>query len=266
MFIPTWTYSIDPISPAAAKELLATNDGNRRLRPNVVAPYAEVIRAGDWLITPEPIVIASSGRLLNGQHRLNAIIEAGITVYMFVVRGVAEEAFPAIDRGVSRSFADANHVDQGLSEVAKLLVNMRDSSQAGAIDSIVMVEVDLLQETHAMLMAACPNKARIFSTSPFRLAAAVLMLDPKARDYVVSVYSNLVYGNVVNLPPIAQALVGAAAAGKFEGHSGGTEFRKNMTLRAFAVLNPANSHMTRVPNINEKSLDRFFAAILKAKA
>ena len=43
---------------------------------------------GGVAVNGEPIQIAEDGTLLNGQHRLNAVIESGATVPMLVVRGL----------------------------------------------------------------------------------------------------------------------------------------------------------------------------------
>lgn len=98
---------VEVITPYGAKHLLdCYNDGNRRLRPKRVALYAHQMKTGQWQMTGEPIIIGSRGRVLNGQHRLAAIVEAGVPVPMMVVSGVEDSAFKNIDNGLSRSAAD----------------------------------------------------------------------------------------------------------------------------------------------------------------
>jgi hypothetical protein len=264
-----WTSHIEIITPTIARALLATNNGNRKLRPMLVSRYASMMRDDNWLLTPEPIVVAKTGRLLNGQHRLSAIIEADMWLNMFVVRGVSEEAFPAMDRGAGRTFSDANSINKYLSETAKLLVAILENTTASAIDSKVLEQVRFLEEPHNALMAACPSMAKVFSTTSFRLAACIWMLDPNpnVRNYVTEVYSNLIQGKVADLPPVAQTLMGLVATNKLEkNHHGHLDVRTHLTLKAYSVFNPDNCHMTRMPLITEKSLDRFLSAVDKARA
>lgn len=82
---------VERISPTIAKEYLLSNRNNyRKLSRPVVNRYAEDMKAGRWELNGEPIVFDENGVLKNGQHRLAAIITAGVTVDIAVVRGVSE--------------------------------------------------------------------------------------------------------------------------------------------------------------------------------
>lgn len=261
-----WKTAIELITPNLAEALLETNTENRKLRKSVVERYAQVMTLGDWLLTPEPIVIADTGRLLNGQHRLNAIIKSGANVRMFVVRNVSEQAFPAIDRGVSRTFSDAHGMAKKLVECAKLLIDVTTGdTRASTLDRNVLVETDFLRDNHEALMAATQSTSRAFSASSVRLAACIRMFDPSAREHVLAIYRGLVLGHTHELPPVAQAFVGAVAAGKFT-TSGSNAPRQHLLLVAFSVFDPKNANQTRVPIVTNKSLDNFVTAVMAAKA
>jgi hypothetical protein len=64
------------------------------------------IEQNQFLFTGDTIKLAPSGRLLDGQHRLAAIAQSGITQRLLVVFNVPEEAFQVIDRGAPRSNGD----------------------------------------------------------------------------------------------------------------------------------------------------------------
>lgn len=82
---------VERISPATAKEYLKANKNNyRKLNRSVVNRYAEDMKVGRWELNGEPIVFDEEGTLKNGQHRLAAIIVAGVTVDIAVVRGVGK--------------------------------------------------------------------------------------------------------------------------------------------------------------------------------
>lgn len=259
-----WKSSIETIFPTTALALLRTNHGNRNLRKRVVEKYADAMKNGEWLLTPEPIVIAETGRLLNGQHRLNAVVQADIGVKMFVVRNVSENAFPAIDRGVSRNFADANSVERYLAETAKLLTYIRAGRSAALRDSEVNNDVEFLRENHEALLKHCNTMRKNFSIAAFRLAACIRMFEPNSREYVLTTYRNLVLGNVQDLPPIAQHMIGLLMAGKLK-ETNSDHLREAMLIRAFVIFNPHQGSLTRFPLITEKSLDHFMVKYLAAK-
>lgn len=95
-----------PMTPDMARRLLERNTRNRPVSQHIVAGYARDMRAGAWHLTGEAIKIATDGTLLDGQHRLHAVIQAEKTVPMLVVRGVAKEAQAVMDTGRKRSAAD----------------------------------------------------------------------------------------------------------------------------------------------------------------
>lgn len=102
--------SIEKITPAKAKRWLAENNpGNRKLRRHRVRQYAEQMAAGKWKMTGDPIRFAPDGRLLDGQHRLAAIIDANTTIETVVIRDVDESVFAVLDSGMNRTPGDAVH-------------------------------------------------------------------------------------------------------------------------------------------------------------
>lgn len=99
------------ISPASARELLERNSHNRTINATRVALYAEDMRAGRWQTNGEAIIIAEDGTILDGQHRLMAIVKAGVTIRTMLVRGVKRETFKTIDQGRPRSLGDVLGID-----------------------------------------------------------------------------------------------------------------------------------------------------------
>ena len=75
------------VTPALATEWLEGNVAlNRRLIPNLVTFYAAEMRAGKWRVNGESIKFSKSGALMDGQHRLHAIIKVNQSIPMVVVR------------------------------------------------------------------------------------------------------------------------------------------------------------------------------------
>lgn len=94
------------ITPQLAKELLRRNTRNRKLRERAVGDYARDMAAGHWAINGEAIKISAKGDVLDGQHRLHAIVQADTAVDMFVVIGLDPAAQETMDSGRKRSTAD----------------------------------------------------------------------------------------------------------------------------------------------------------------
>lgn len=99
------------VTPALAEEWLASNTVNRRIRIGAVNQYAGDMAAGRWTISDSAICFSPSGELLNGQHRLNAVIQSGATVSMLVMRNVPVESMSNMDAGRKRTAADALDFD-----------------------------------------------------------------------------------------------------------------------------------------------------------
>lgn len=94
------------VTPELAEKLLAGNVNNRRLDTNRVRKYAHEIRSGQWKTTGDTIKIGSKGRVLDGQHRLAAIVEAKTPVTVALATGVDDDVFDVLDTGKSRTAGD----------------------------------------------------------------------------------------------------------------------------------------------------------------
>lgn len=93
------------ITPERAKQLLAlvNPQRQRKVKPNTVQQYAAAMRAGNWIESLDRIGISENGELVNGQHRLHAIILSGCTVTMDVATGVPDRVLDVADQGHPRT-------------------------------------------------------------------------------------------------------------------------------------------------------------------
>lgn len=101
---------VETITPVLAEEYLRHNTKNRQLRKNLVSFYAEQMRKGQWMLNGESIVFSEDGTLVDGQHRLAAVVEANLNVEMLVVKNVSPDSFATIDSGATRKIADTFYV------------------------------------------------------------------------------------------------------------------------------------------------------------
>jgi hypothetical protein len=75
------------ITPALAESWLTKNKFNRRISTATVNKYAADMKSGRWNLTHQGIAFAYSGELVDGQHRLKAIIKSCTPVRMMVTWG-----------------------------------------------------------------------------------------------------------------------------------------------------------------------------------
>lgn len=99
-------YEVIEITPALAKEWLDRNTHNRNLRERVVNGYATDMLAGAWVEDGQSIKFSTTGVLLDGQHRLSAIAQSGMTIRMLVVTDLPASTQDTMDTGAKRSLAD----------------------------------------------------------------------------------------------------------------------------------------------------------------
>jgi hypothetical protein len=85
------------LTPALATKLLEANSANRPLSDAHVNRIAAQIRAGKWRFNGDTIKIGADGSVLDGQHRLWAVIEADKAVDTFLVTGIDRDSFATID-------------------------------------------------------------------------------------------------------------------------------------------------------------------------
>ncbi len=85
------------ITPEMAAKLLEANTLNRSLRQPLIDRIARQIKAGKWRFNGDTLKISSDGKILDGQHRLWAIVLADISVETVIVYDIAEDAFSTID-------------------------------------------------------------------------------------------------------------------------------------------------------------------------
>ncbi|MBI9017345.1 MAG: hypothetical protein JEZ07_08815 [Phycisphaerae bacterium] len=95
------------VSPVRAKNWLENaNSNNRSLSQGHINKLARDMTNGKWKLTHEAIAFDPHGVLLDGQHRLYAVMKSGKDIEMAVTFNVPTNALMAIDCGKPRSVVD----------------------------------------------------------------------------------------------------------------------------------------------------------------
>lgn len=97
---------IETITPQLAQLWLSKNPDNRNLSQPQVNRLTKDMREGKFVYNGESIVLDENGDLMDGQHRLMAIVLSGTSQKMLVAKGVPRAAMKTIDRGEARTVAD----------------------------------------------------------------------------------------------------------------------------------------------------------------
>lgn len=135
------------LTPAVATEILNRNILNRPLRSGHVEKLARDMAAGKWRMNAETIKIARGGAVLDGQHRLYAVIESGASIQAMLVEGLDEDVMPTIDTGIPRSFGDVISIRGGknttlTSSVVRLIKWYTTSPRPGSVPTYTHSEMD----------------------------------------------------------------------------------------------------------------------------
>lgn len=195
------------MTPAKAKTLLERNVDNRDIRPSVVAALSDSIRRGEWILSHQGVAFGKSGRLLDGQHRLLAVLETGISVKMQITWDVDDDAFKVMDIGTKRTTSDILTISKSLAAVARFFAVLEGKSTRASITPQYLIPfVKAVEPAHRDLVSFCPMVKRTWSSAAVQAAAVMRMLDNEDPDYVKLTYHSLVHMEFDNMPPIAQAL------------------------------------------------------------
>jgi hypothetical protein len=132
------------------------------------------------------IVLCSDGTLLDGQHRLAAVVLAQVTVAMLVVRNAPKDAFITMDSGKSRSLRDVLAIE-GYANTPAIAGAARAAYGYAAGTNIsypaTRSVLEAFVRAHPYLVKAgelVSGQPRFFSKIPL---AAIIFLANESRQY-----------------------------------------------------------------------------------
>lgn len=99
------------ITPEMAQKILEKNTMNRRINKHTVYLYKEQMNKGLWRMNGEPLIFAMDGTLLDGQHRLMAVVACQKPQLFSCVYNVEKDSFKTIGQGKKRTAADVFSIE-----------------------------------------------------------------------------------------------------------------------------------------------------------
>lgn len=99
-------YAVEKVTPQLAAGYLERNKDNRAPSAARVRQYAASMKRGEWMFNGDPIRFDQSNNLIDGQHRLMAVLASGVSADFLVIRDLPRDTFKTIDIGSARHGGD----------------------------------------------------------------------------------------------------------------------------------------------------------------
>ena len=196
-------FEVMTITPDMAKAMLQSNIRNRKISHGTIEAYSQDMLSGNWGISHQGIAFNPDGKLMDGQHRLLAIIKSGIPVQMLVCTDVPLTY--NIDNGRRRT--PLNQLTMRGSVVSEQLINSQNISVARFYmirnkSKITITTAQLEQfmfdhENAFIALQECTsgnNKLRGVSISPVHYALFAALVNGVESGTVKRLYELLVSG------------------------------------------------------------------------
>jgi len=185
---------IEKITPEIAEIYLSKNTNNRNLKAKIVEYYADQMRRGQWLLTGQGITFDKDGNLIDGQHRLAAIIKAKTPIEFLIITDVESSTFSVYDTGKLRSASDifkisgvlnSTNVSSGIVGYY-VLKNNYSASDSGRAIEMKLSKQDILSKYNEMpefwqtlhlTTEKCTRKLRIYKQSQIFAFIAYYVID-----------------------------------------------------------------------------------------
>lgn len=128
------TARIKKINPQVAKEMLSTCRRNRRVSMSRVLRLAQAMKLDEWVVA-QPIMVNCDGTLIDGQHRMHAVVHCGQPIEFLVIAGYDREStFARIDDVQTRRLRDWFQIQgEPLPEVMAAVVHLAARDETGRI-------------------------------------------------------------------------------------------------------------------------------------
>lgn len=119
------------VTPRMAEKWLERNSVNRVVQVTHVDRLASDMEEGQYVTTHQGIAFDVDGILIDGQHRLTAIVQSGHTVKMLVTTGLPKRAQAMIDVDIrARTVANMFEIDGGAEKFGVPLAKLQQFSRA----------------------------------------------------------------------------------------------------------------------------------------
>jgi hypothetical protein len=193
---------VKTVTPEMAKNFLLKNTLNRKLNDKTVLFYAKQMQEGEWKLNGEGLSFASDGSILNGQHRLSAVVKSGCNIDFLISFDVEKDAMPTFDTGKNRSLCnvfqianipDANNMSAIIQNYVSF-VKLGSAGERTPSKELRFTKKDFLSiheqnpefwHKISLLSQNCYNKIRLLMRSKIGGFSAYLILEKGKNEDLV---------------------------------------------------------------------------------
>lgn len=244
------------IGPSQAAEILEGNVSNRLPSSSHVKFLSSQMENGQWKFTGDPIRIGEDGRLLDGQHRLLAIIMSGTSQRFVLMSEFKNNVFHVLDTGKSRNAGDVLSIQgfknaNATAAIARQIINYKrngklyfasrsEKGQVGgnASSSLRISNGEILDFVNNNDISSHVDFAKIAYThlrvmSPSEYGILHYILSNISQDYSERFFDKLIFGVNLDKDDVVLALRNKLIEGLSSGLKVPGRVRLGMVFRAW---------------------------------
>lgn len=177
-------HDVERITPTLAAGYLGKSASNRTISDVHMKKLVHAMERGQWTLG-QPIMFNKDGELIDGQHRLHAVIRSGIS----------------LDFNVLRNIDAANHIDMGRTRRISDILTMNGYKDATVLSAVTRL---------VLAMETYPNAVPV---PHGRQSASITVDDVLQRVGYDSMMRDVAKDVSGTFKPLARALSSAAVAG-----------------------------------------------------
>jgi hypothetical protein len=162
---------------------------------------------GQFVLLPDGLIFDVNGNLIQGQHRLDALIQSGVQGLLFIVwRNVSINVFEKLDATVPRSFIDRNETDRRLQEVVNQIARLYYGNNHSHTENKRILDV-FADDINAFISAVGTAIRGGSTQAPVRAAVVLRAAEgSKHRAWLYAQYKALTLREYNDMAPVVQSL------------------------------------------------------------
>jgi hypothetical protein len=201
---------IQKITPSIASQILADrNRKNRKLVRAVSEQYAAEMKAGRWALTHQGIAFDDEGNLIDGQHRLYAVVLSGVSIDMMVTTDIPSiqsnntggkdyYTMDVLDGGSPRSVAQKLSMNHDIKNSTKVAAAARSIAQIYSKDpqSVKLSApqvLEIIQASDSSFGAIIVESTRVAIRANSKVAAAVIIYHTVEPEKAIAFYKSYLH-------------------------------------------------------------------------
>ena len=242
------------ITPSIAAEWIQYNHFNRPVQGANVDYLVKQMQSDNYVHGVGNISFARSGRLINGQHTLQAIIESESSQVCCVCCGLDEDAYEVFDTGKKRSIADALRISNSVAAICSSLWYFFKQKTRRPAPAEIKTIYDRIAEPLNLIYEIPDWKKRLSPSAIPAAFCASWIIRPHDVDYMVKILRWLAYDTELTGSPPKVTQTWHAFMKSSGNKSSGTTERFKVFLKALKIFDPSCRDLTKLYELDGASL------------